>query len=32
MNDIMISSLDKLEFVDKFFYSGDLIGAGGGTD
>jgi len=28
MKEIMISSLDKLECVDKFCYMGDLIGAG----
>jgi len=28
----MISSLNKLECVDKFFYLGDLIGASGGAE
>jgi len=32
MNEIMISSLDKLECVKKFCYLGDLIGAGGGAE
>jgi len=32
MKEIMTTSLDKLECVDKFCYLGDLIGAGGGTE
>jgi len=32
MKEIMISLLDKLEYVDKFCYLGDLIGAGGGVE
>jgi len=32
MKEIMISSLDDLEFVDKLCYLGLLIGAGGGVE
>jgi len=32
MKEIVFSSLDKLEYADKFSYSGDLIGAGGGGE
>jgi len=32
MKEIMVSSLDKLECVDKVCYLGDVIGAGGGAE
>jgi len=32
MKEIKISSLDKLECIDKFCYLRDLIGAGGGAE
>jgi len=32
IREIIISSLDKFEYVDKFCYLGDLFGAEGGAE
>jgi hypothetical protein len=32
MKEIALGNADKLECVDRFFYLGDMIGAGGGVE